>query len=333
MQKILVIQTAFIGDVILATAVLEQLHQLVPDAAVDVLVRQGNESLFHEHPFLHKVLVWNKKQRKYAHLYKLLKTIRREKYDLVVNLQRYSASAVLTAFSGAHQRVGFDSNPLSALYTYRKPHRLEESGDAHWQHEVNRCLSLIDFLVESPNALPKLYPTAVDVSRIQAYVSREFITISPASVWFTKQYPEAQWIKFLQLIPEQYAVYLLGAPSDAATCNNILVGAGRANASSLAGQLNFLQSAAIMQSAVMNYVNDSAPMHFASSVNAPVTAIYCSTLPVFGYGPLSDNRHIVEVQKPLNCRPCGIHGRKACPQGHFNCANLIAQADLLAVLP
>lgn len=79
----------------------------------------------------------------------------------------------------------------------------------------------------------------------------------------------------------------------------------------------------------MNYVNDSAPMHFASAVNAPVTAVYCSTLPSFGFGPLSDKRFIVEVKEPLPCRPCGLHGRKACPLGHFKCAYNIREEQLL----
>jgi heptosyltransferase-2 len=82
----------------------------------------------------------------------------------------------------------------------------------------------------------------------------------------------------------------------------------------------------------MNYVNDSAPMHFASAVNAPVTAIYCSTIPAFGYGPLSDNSNIVETHEQLSCRPCGLHGYKACPQGHFKCAFGITNEQLLSAL-
>jgi heptosyltransferase-2 len=101
----------------------------------------------------------------------------------------------------------------------------------------------------------------------------------------------------------------------------------------LAGKLNFLESAALMEKAVMNYVNDSAPMHFASAMNAPVTAIYCSTIPAFGYGPLSENSTIVELQEPLSCRPCGIHGKKSCPETHFNCAMKIRNEQLLASLP
>jgi heptosyltransferase-2 len=74
-------------------------------------------------------------------------------------------------------------------------------------------------------------------------------------------------------------------------------------------------------------------MHFASAVNAAVTAVYCSTVPAFGFGPLSDNSHIVETPVPLACRPCGLHGRKACPLGHFHCARFITNEQLLAVLP
>jgi heptosyltransferase-2 len=74
-------------------------------------------------------------------------------------------------------------------------------------------------------------------------------------------------------------------------------------------------------------------MHFCSAVNAPVTAIYCSTVPAFGFGPLSDQSFIVETLAPLTCRPCGLHGLKACPQVHFNCAQTIQTSQLINTLP
>ena len=95
------------------------------------------------------------------------------------------------------------------------------------------------------------------------------------------------------------------------------------NIQSLCGKLNFLQGA------IMNYANDSAPLHFASAMNAPVTAVFCSTVPAFGFGPLRDNGTIVEVTERLSCRPCGLHGHKACPQGHFKCAMEITNEQLL----
>ena len=100
----------------------------------------------------------------------------------------------------------------------------------------------------------------------------------------------------------------------------------------LSGKLSLLESAALMKDAMMNYVNDSAPMHIASAMNAPVCAVYCSTVPDFGFGPLSEQSFVVEVKEKLSCRPCGLHGHKACPQGHFRCAMDIESNQLLDIL-
>jgi heptosyltransferase-2 len=98
----------------------------------------------------------------------------------------------------------------------------------------------------------------------------------------------------------------------------------------LCGQLTFLQSAALMRDAKMNFVNDSAPLHFASSMNAPVTAVFCSTVPKFGFGPLSDDSVIIETHEELSCRSCGIHGHKECPELHFKCSKTISAAKVAA---
>ncbi|MEO8414223.1 MAG: glycosyltransferase family 9 protein, partial [Ginsengibacter sp.] len=84
--------------------------------------------------------------------------------------------------------------------------------------------------------------------------------------------------------------------------------------------------------AAMNYTNDSAPLHFASAIDAPVTAIFCSTVPAFGFYPLSAKSFIVETKEILPCRPCSLHGLKACPLGHFKCAYTIETSRLLATL-
>jgi heptosyltransferase-2 len=73
-------------------------------------------------------------------------------------------------------------------------------------------------------------------------------------------------------------------------------------------------------------------MHIASAMNAPVCAVYCSTVPAFGFGPLSDESYIMEIDEPLYCRPCGLHGHRACPEGHFRCAKEIRTERLVEVL-
>jgi lipopolysaccharide heptosyltransferase II len=322
-QKFLIIQTAFIGDVVLATSLVENLRAAYPDAKIDFLVRLGNEPLLFGNPHLRNVMVWNKKDKKIRNLLLVLKLIRKEKYDKVINVQRFAATGFITAFSNAGERIGFDKNPLSLFFSRRVKHRFDG------KHEIERNHDLISHFVHQPVMRPVLYPSPHDEDKIKAYTHQPFITISPASVWFTKQFPPLKWAEFIESVPEHFSICLMGGPDDRSLCEAIVQMTGRKSPVNLCGELTFLQSAALMRHAHMNYVNDSAPMHFASAVNAPIAAVYCSTVPLFGYGPLSDVQFIIERNEPLYCRPCGLHGYAACPEGHFRCAADIANLQLL----
>lgn len=330
MQKFLIIQTAFIGDVVLATALIEKIHLRYPESQIDFLLRKGNEGLLHGHPYLHKVLIWNKKKNKYKNLLQLIQTIRLTKYDVLINVQRFAATGLLTVLSGAKKTIGFNKNPWSRFFTLKIKHEI--SSDQNLIHEIDRNQKLIEHFTDNKPAKPRLYPTTADYEMVNDYINQSYICIAPASVWFTKQYPADKWVSFINKIPVHYTVYLLGAPGDIELCNSIQNNTTNTGVVNLAGKLNYLQSVALQEKAVMNYVNDSAPMHFASSVNAPVTAVYCSTVPQFGFGPLSDNSTIIETTEKLACRPCGLHGYKACPLQHFNCAYSITDSQLLNVL-
>jgi len=317
-MKILIIQTAFIGDVILATALIENLHQHFPQGKIDFLLRKGNEQLLTGHPHIVKVLVWEKKS-KYRSLFGLLRTIRREEYHLVINCQRFASSGFLTAFSGAISKMGFRKNPFSFFFSRKMPHNI---GDG--QHEIVRNHILIAHLVGDPVEKPRLYPSQRDFEKMQALThGQQYVCIAPTSVWFTKQWPAHKWLALMERLPARLHIYLLGGRGDTVGCDELCTAVGKHRATNLAGQCSFLESAALMQGAAMNYVNDSGPMHIASAMNAPVVAVFCSTVPAFGFGPLSDKSFVVETKVSLPCRPCGLHGYKACPKGHFKCAESI----------
>jgi heptosyltransferase-2 len=323
--RFLISQTAFIGDVILATALLEQLRQAYPDAVLDMLVRKGNEGLLANHPFLNEVLIWDKKGGKYQDLWRLLRLIRSRQYDVVINLQRFGATGALTAFSQAKTTIGFDKNPFARFFTYRIEHRMEPG-----IHEVDRNQGLLRPLgIDGSAKRPKLYPSDEDYEAVKPYQTEPYVCMAPMSVWFTKQYPAERWVELIKAFPAEYTIFLLGAPPDRADCNQIVAQAGRKGVINLAGKLSLLQSAALQKSARMNYVNDSAPLHLCSAMNAPTTAIFCSTVPRFGFGPLADVSRVVQTPDDLSCRPCNLHGQKKCPLDHFLCARSIKQDELL----
>jgi heptosyltransferase II len=323
-KSFLIIQTAFIGDVILATSVIEKLHATYPEASIDFLLRKGNETLLTDHPYLRNVLIWDKKKGKIKNLFKLVSRVRSLNYDVVVNIHRFASSGLITAFSGATKKIGFDKNPWSFAFSLKIKHDLDSG-----LHEIDRNQKLIDSLTDGVRALPRLYPTQKNFESVSKYQSGKYLCIAPTSVWFTKQFPKNQWIDFIKKVIDQFDhIYLLGAASDKSVCDFITDEASSERVINLAGELSFLESAALMKGAEMNFVNDSAPMHLASAMNAPVTAVYCSTVPSFGFGPLSDQSFIVQTNEKLSCRPCGLHGYKTCPERHFKCATTITASSL-----
>ncbi len=318
-MKILLIQTAFIGDVILATPIIEALRKHHYDVKLDVLVRKGNEGLLENNPGLNSILTWDKKNNKYKNFYKIIKLIRSKNYDVVINLQRFASTGIITTLSKGKKTIGYNKNPLSIFFSESYPHFIDTK---FGKHEVDRNLSLLKNIIGEVHARPAMYPSEKENVTTSPYKTKPYFCMAPSSVWFTKQLPFEQWVKLIKkktIADASAKIYLLGAKNEATYNDSIIAAADSNNVINLAGKFSFLDTASLMRDAEMNYVNDSAPLHIASAMNAPVTAFFCSTVPGFGFGPLSDRSIIAQPIEKLDCRPCGLHGHKECPKGHFKC--------------
>lgn len=307
-SKILIIQTAFLGDVILVTSLANSIKKQFPESKIDLLVKKGNENLVNEHPSIAQVLTFDK-TKKWRETLRLLKEIRRNRYDFVINVHRFFSSGLLSVLSKS-KTIGFDKNPLSRFYTLRLPHPI-----AKGIHETDRNFTLIAALGIKVKEKPSIVPNQAAMKAVEEFQNQPYVCFAPASVWQTKQLPIDKWNALAK--NENKLIYLIGGPDDHALCETIKTQSPN-RIINLAGKLSLMESIALMKGAVRNFVNDSGPLHFASAVNAPVTAYFCSTVTDFGFGPLSDDSEVKEVTG-LACRPCGLHGKKGCPEGHFKC--------------
>lgn len=324
-KKILIIQTAYIGDVILATSLIEYIKNTEPTTQIDFLLRDGNQSIITTNPHVKNLFIWQKSKKKYRSLLTLILKIRKENYDCVINIQRFFNAGLVTALSGAKTKIGFDKNPLSFLFTKKIPHKIPHQQGDFFYHEVQRNLLLYSVMIKNftmPLALdlkPKIYFNPEDEKIIANLpLKKKYIVIAPSSVWFTKQWPLSKWQELIHHALSDFQIVLIGAPADKTYLETLVTENCILN---LAGQLSLRQSALLMKNAVRVFVNDSAPLHLASSVNANTTAIFCSTIPEFGYTPLSDNHKTISLHPRITCMPCGLHGHKSCPLGHFKCAH------------
>lgn len=308
-KKILIIQTAFIGDTILATSIAEELHATFPSAEIFLLLKKGNESLFEHHPFLN--ILTHDKSKKYTSLLSLIKKIRAEKFDVVINLHRYLSSNILTLLSGAKYTTGFQSF-LSSMFSHTIKHQFTPG-----LHEIHRYHQLVKPLTHQEKSfLPKIYPP--DNFPKNFTPAKKYVCFFPGSIWQTKQLPPSKWIELAQKFSENIDIYLCGSKEEIQLCEYIKAKSNKNNIHNIAGKFSLIEISSIMKKAERIYTNDSAPLHIASALNIPVTTFFCSTITDFGFYPLSDDNQVIEV-KNLYCRPCGIHGYKQCPKSHFRC--------------
>ncbi|MCI0532121.1 MAG: lipopolysaccharide heptosyltransferase II [candidate division Zixibacteria bacterium] len=330
-KKILVIQTAFPGDLILTTPLLTAVKNYYPESSLAVLVTPQTQELLGNNPHLNQVIVYDKKRGGAGEFLSVVRKLKAEKFDLALTPHRSFRSALLAHLS-CPKRVGFDTSAGSFLFT----NIIKYQND---KHEIERNLSLLNFTGLNPEAgRPEIYPAPEDFTRTEVWLKRygmsfdnEIVCIAPGSIWATKRWlPEgfaqvADWLA----MTGRHKVVLIGSTSDAELAEEISTRSSSRPANAC-GKLSWLESAALISKSKAVLSNDSAPMHLAVAMKTPVVAIFGSTVPEFGFYPFGKRNQI--VQKELYCRPCGIHGKKRCPEGHFRCMSEISADEVCQAL-
>lgn len=304
----LVVQTAFLGDVLLTTPLLEELA--ARHGPVDVVTTPGAAQLLETHPAVRRVFRHDKHRaaRGPRGIVALAGELRAVGYARAYLAHRSWRSGLLALLAGIPERIGFDDAPARWSYTARVPRPREG-------HETARLLALVG--VAEPR-LPSLALTAADRAQATAWleahgVTRPFLAVAPGSIWGTKR-----WGKYPELVAGlSQAVVVIGGPEDR-TLGDQVVAAAPGRVINAAGDLPIRASAALLARAAVLVSNDSLPLHLAQAIGTPVVAVFGPTVPAFGFGPQGDRDAIIELQG-LACRPCSLHGPERCPLGHHRC--------------
>jgi len=315
----LVIQTAFLGDVVLTTPLLAALA--ARHGPVDVVTTPVAATLVETHPAVRRVVPYDKRgrDRGWAGLRDLGRQLRAEGYERAYLPHRSLRTAALALLARIPARIGFhDGWPFFYTEVRRRP----VDG-----HEVDRLLAL----AEEPSAAyaPTLHPTPDDERAAEGFLTAAgiaegagFVAIAPGSIWGSKRWP---YYGDLASRLTEVPVVVVGGPEDAALGAEIVGAVGRkgGRAVNACGQLTLRQSAALIGRAELLVTNDSAPLHVATAMGTPIVAVFGPTLPEFGFGPLRSGDMALGVAG-LDCRPCSRHGPPRCPLGHHKCMRDLA---------
>jgi heptosyltransferase-2 len=304
----LVIQTAFLGDVVLTIPLLQALAER--HGPVDVITTPGAASLIETHPSVRRVIRWDKRR---GGAWALGRELKSENYTRVYLPHRSVRSALIGKLTGAKERIGFADAPLLSRFLYTST----ESRDTT-KHESERLLALLGTAhSRQPTADWAMTLTAEDVAKADAWLAAAgvgpgFVAMAPGSIWGTKRWPYFPELAKLLDRP----VVVIGGPEDEPLGNAIVL-AAPSRAKSAVGELSLRQSAALIKKAALLITNDSAPLHLATAVGTPILAIFGPTVPAFGYGPIRPGDRVAEIS--MDCRPCSAHGPQVCPLGHHKC--------------
>lgn len=311
-KRILVIQTAFIGDIIMSTPLFSGIHQAYPDAVIDVVVNSRHASLLDNNPYISKVYGFDKSNHKLRNLYHLIRRIRKNKYDAALSMQIHLSSTLMMVLGGIRMRIGF---PRQALLT----HPVNFSPGLHIRERAGLLLNRLK--KDTYDLQTRLYPSEQDVEKARKYLLKrgQFrLGIAPGSVWETKKWPKKYFLEVVKALSKEAEIYLIGGgPDDIALCDEIVQSIDKGGICDTSGKLSLLQSAALIKQLDLVLCNDSAPLHMANAMKTPVVAIFGPTVKQFGCYPYQPNDKMIDIE--LYCRPCGKHGGKSCPEGHFRC--------------
>lgn len=330
-KQLLVVQTAFIGDVVLLEPLIAAVRARFPACEIDVVVRPEAAVLLETHPAVRQVIVYDKRgtEKGAAGFWRLRRALQHRNYDVALVPHRSLRSALLVTLARIPLTVGFARGPGRFLFTQRLPYLNS--------HEVTRNLSLLQPLgIRENYRQPAVYPATAARERARhllADCAPAKIALAPGSVWPTKQWPEENFAALggSLLAKAAGSVILLGGRAEQRLCERLAMALGK-KAISLAGKLNLLEAAAVLRHCDVLVCNDSAPTHLGVAAGCAVVTIYGPTIPGFGFYPRGGAHRIVEPPRALACRPCSNHGGKRCPIGTFACMKSIAVAHVEAAV-
>ncbi len=319
MSGSLVIQTSFLGDVILTTPLIRELAKRGP---VDVLVTPPGAAVLANNPNIRTVIRYDKRGT-YGSALNLWQTVSelrsRRPYDAAYLAQGSFRSGLLAIMTGAKQRIGFASSTGRALYTKQIPYRSD-------RHHAERLWSLSMSECADPptrdQIRPRLYPSDEERLTVDRMLRRAgsleepFVALAPGSAWGTKRWP--YYVELARRTSDHARIAIIGDKSDAPLAQEIESALPAGCVINAVGELSLLASAELIGRAQAIVTNDSAPQHLASAMGTPTLTIFGPTVPEFGFGPLAE-RHAVAGLDGLSCRPCDRHGPQRCPLGHWRC--------------
>jgi heptosyltransferase II len=330
-----IVQTAFLGDVVLTLPLVHQIKQQNLSAKIIFVTLPAAATLTECINDIDESIIYDKhgRDKGISGLLNLAKLLKSKKVDCILAPHRSMRTALLTMFTHPLYSVGFNTSSLSIAYKFRSRYYFG-------MHESRRNLNLLTAFYDA-NYFPKQVSGNIQIphqstQKVKEILKRtnindkdKIIAIAPGAAWTTKRWlPEYFSELSNKFINSGYKIVLIGAESDKAVCNDV---EKNSNVLNLSGKTTIPELLALLSLTKLLISNDSAPVHLAGLVKCPVACIFGPTSQSFGFAPIGEKDLIFE-KTDLQCHPCRIHGGDRCPTGTFDCMRNITHSDVFSTI-
>lgn len=320
-ERILLVRFGALGDLVLATGLIDALGRETPAPRIDLLTKAQWAPLLEGDTRLERVLAFR------GGLFSLLAHVRSAGYSRVYDLQASPRSRLVAIASGAKRTYRLDkrSRERRALLGGAPASPRLAGGVVSWIGEAAGGVPVLPRLETGPRLAPA---RSLLASR---GVGEGFLAIAPGAGRKTKRWPERHVAAFareaadLASRGEGPAPLLVGSAGE----GDLLVRVSEASgAPYLMPPLPLLP--AVLSLARLLVTGDTAGLHVAEAVGTPVVALFGPTVASFGFAPRDARSLLLDVSLP--CRPCSLHGGDVCPEGHHGCLEGIEPQRVLAAV-
>lgn len=313
-MKWIIVQTAFLGDVVLTLPLCAAIKKIDVEADVVMVTTPAASGIAERCDAVDEVVVFDKRARHRSSSARTALARNLHASDATVLVPHKSFRTMMLVRDMRAQRVVTYADAWTKwIADIKVPYPAAA-------HDAQRHLALLTAVtnqsVDVSTLLPLTITSPQDEHQAAAHVptgDAPLVVLAPGSVWPTKQWPLASFRTLAERLEQRgMRVVVIG---DASTRGAITETSVRRDAS---GQTTLPEAAAIIAQANVVVSNDSAPVHLASMCQTPTVAIFGPTIPEFGFGPLGPNGRVVQ-RSDLACRPCSAHGAAVCPLGTHAC--------------
>ena len=295
-MKILIIHTAFIGDIVLSTPLIQKLKDLYPKSEIDYLTLPTNQSVLYNNPNLNEIILYDKKgkDKGIKGFLRILKILKQKKYDYAVIPHRFIKSILLAKLAKIPDIVGFDVATGSSLLDKKVHYDMKK-------HEVERLLNLVEY--EGKKIPVRIYPAKENFVKIEKMLKnsgytgkkeQKLILVAPGSQRPEKMWPIEKYREIIERLKKNknYFIGITGSKSEKELPLNF---EKDKNVIDFRGEISLVEFGALISKADVVVGNDSSPIHIASGFEKPfVIGIFGPGKRSLGFFPWTEKSNVIE---------------------------------------